>query len=148
MILGRPDRPKEATFDLTPMIDVVLLLIIFFTLTSQFAKSQQSPVDLPKEAGEPGAPTHPASLVLDLDATGTLKADGNPIEFEALSAMIGAQATKEGTGADKLELIIRADRACPAAHLNRLAEALSRLGVRTWKLTTNPAGAPGRAGGG
>jgi len=133
MKFGRARNPEEASFDLTPMIDVILLLIIFFTLTSQFAKTQQSPMDLPKEKGEKERTAAPASLVIDLSKDGAFSVLGTPTDLQSLVKMVQGEVLRLGTG---LELVIRADRLCPAAHLNRLAEALAAAGVRDWKLAT------------
>lgn len=51
MRLNRPRELAEAPFDLTPMVDVVLLLIIFFMLSAQFAETFGSPMNLPGEKG-------------------------------------------------------------------------------------------------
>jgi biopolymer transport protein ExbD len=52
MAFLRPKQVREdATFDLTAMIDVVLLLIIFFMLTSQFAATDRAAVELPAQKG-------------------------------------------------------------------------------------------------
>jgi biopolymer transport protein ExbD len=133
MRFGRARIPEEATFDLTPMIDVILLLIIFFTLTSQFAKTQQSPMDLPKEKGEKDKGAAPSSIVIDLAKDGTFSVLGSPAELPDLVSMVRGEVARLGSG---LDLVIRADRACPAAHLNRLAEALASAGVRDWRLAT------------
>jgi biopolymer transport protein ExbD len=133
MKFGRARIPEEATFDLTPMIDVILLLIIFFTLTAQFAKTQQSPMDLPKEKGEKEKAVAPASLVIDLSRQGEFSVLGTRTELASLVKMVQGEVLRLGAG---LDLVIRADRLCPAAHLNRLAEALAAAGVRDWKLAT------------
>jgi biopolymer transport protein ExbD len=44
--------------------------------------------------------------------------------------------------ADNVETIIRADRATPAVHLNKVARVLSELGIRNWKLATAGDGSP------
>ncbi len=131
-------RPKEATFDLTPMIDVLLLLIVFFMMTSQFTRTQQMPVDLPREKGEAGQSVSTNAVYLDLDASGRLYVLGSPLAFEGLA---GALGSAPGASGGALEVVVRADRSCPASHLNRLAESLASLGVRNWKLATTPAGA-------
>lgn len=148
MKLSASARPKEATFDLTPMIDVLLLLIVFFMMTSQFTRTQLMPVNLPREAGEHGMPASPHSVFIDMDASGGLHVLGRPIEPEAVAGVIGpVRPGAEGA----VDLVVRADRTCPAVHLNRLAETLARAGVRNWKLATAPPGtrrAAGGAGGG
>jgi biopolymer transport protein ExbD len=133
MRFGRARNPEEASFDLTPMIDVILLLIIFFTLTAQFAKTQQSPMDLPKEKGEKDKSAAPSSIVIDLAKDGSLSVLGSPADLPDLVLMVKGEVARLGSG---LDLVIRADRACPASHLNRLAEALAAAGVRDWKLAT------------
>jgi hypothetical protein len=60
---------------------------------------------------------------------------GRDTEVDWVVQSVAADARRAG-GPDRLEVIIRADRACPAAHLNHLATALASAGVRTWKLAT------------
>lgn len=138
MTLGRSERPKEASFDLTPMIDVLLLLIVFFMMTSQFARTQLRPINLPDEPGEGQDQPSTHAVFLDLDAQGRLFALGHPVDTADIASVIGAAPVSGEDGG--VEVIIRADQACAAVHLNRLAEALARQGVRTWKLATAPSG--------
>ncbi len=147
MNVARSQRPKEATFDLTPMIDVLLLLIVFFMMTSQFTRTQQMPVDLPREEGEPGRAALPGSVILDLDSSGRVFALGSEVALERLGAVLGSATDQATSGVASIDVVVRADRSCPASHLNRLAEALARLGVRNWKLATAPQGRARPAGG-
>ena len=133
MRFGRARLAHEATFDLTPMIDVVLLLIIFFTMTSQFAKTQQAPMDLPREKGEKAAESKAAELVIDLRRDGSLSVLGMETDLPRLTRMVEGEVLRVG---EKMDLVVRADRHCAAGHLNRLAEALAGIGVRNWKLAT------------
>lgn len=137
MRFGRTRTPQSASFDLTPMIDVVLLLIIFFMLTSQFAKTQQRAMDLPKERGEQGEPARPTSIVIDLDQDGSLSVLGVNTDLAKLTRMVEGEVLRVGEG---LDLTIRAHRLCPASHLNRLATALTGVSVRNWKLATSSEG--------
>jgi biopolymer transport protein ExbD len=133
--------PKEVVFDLTNFIDVVLLLIIFFMLTAQFAKSEQAAMDLPKEKGDAPVAIGSATLVIDMDRSGGLSMLGHPADLaEVKAAVESAQAQPAAGSPLGLDLVVRADRSCPAAHLNRLAEALAGMGVRTWKLATESEG--------
>lgn len=147
MRFGKPDRPGEATFDLTPMIDVVLLLIIFFMFTTQFARSEQSEMDLPGELGENKAPAPERAVFIDMEKDGTLKVMGRVVTLDSLAGVVIPESRNSGGTVEGLDLIVRADRAAPAVHLNRLAEALSRLGVRNWKLATSPDNARSGRGG-
>jgi biopolymer transport protein ExbD len=134
---GRSRVPHEATFDLTPLIDVVLLLIIFFMLTAQFARMQLSAMDLPRErgleAGKPGA----ATVIIDLRKDGSMALMNNAMDMKSIVREVQAEVAKNGAA---LDLTVRAERTCPALHLNQLADALAAIGVKNWKLATSGEG--------
>ncbi len=134
MKFGRPRLATEATFDLTPMIDVVLLLIIFFTLTSQFAKTQLEALDLPKEKGVKVEGTQQSTIFIDMKADGRISVLGMPTDVSAVAKMVEGEARRLG---DSLDLVVRAERACPSQFLNKLATSLAGAGVRNWKLATS-----------
>lgn len=121
------------------MIDVVLLLIIFFMLTAQFAQSQQTPLNLPDEPGAKAEQVQPNQLTIDLTSEGRFKIEGNLMSMEQLLQVLAAdlrQGRKGSEGRQRLDVLVRADRACPAVHLNQLATELSAMGIRDWKLAT------------
>ncbi len=133
MKFGRSRQPHEASFDLTPMIDVVLLLIIFFTMTSQFARTEQKMLDLPKQPGDPTRAALPAALFIDVDAQGGLSVLGVSKSLTEMTKLASDEALRLGDG---LDVVVRADRACAARHVNALASALANVGIRHWKLAT------------
>lgn len=149
MKLKRGKAMDEASFDLTPMVDVILLLIIFFTFTTQFAALTGAPVDLPEEKGEAVKLKNKKSLIVDILETGQLMVLGKAVSAAEFVELAKRERALAG---DDLELIIRADRKAPAAHLNAVAEALAAQGIRTWKLATAPSngtsGGSGGSGGG
>lgn len=134
MKFGRPRLATEATFDLTPMIDVVLLLIIFFTLTSQFAKTQLEALDLPKEKGVKVEGQQQSTIFIDMRADGRISVLGMPTDVPAVAKMVEGEARRLG---ESLDLVVRAERNCPSQFLNKLATALAGAGVRNWKLATS-----------
>jgi biopolymer transport protein ExbD len=137
MKLGRARAMDEASFDLTPMVDVILLLIIFFTFTTQFAALTGAPVDLPIEKGESVKIASKKTLIVDLTESGQLIVLGRPI---AAGEFVELAKREKMLAGESLELIIRADRRASASHLNAVAEALAAQGVRSWKLATAPGG--------
>ena len=53
MRFGRRDPAgRRLLVEITPMIDVVFLLIVFFMTAARFAREQRAPMELPREAGE------------------------------------------------------------------------------------------------
>ncbi|MCC6426748.1 MAG: biopolymer transporter ExbD [Phycisphaerales bacterium] len=127
-----PDTP-EAGFDLTAMIDIVLLLIIFFTMTASFARTASTRVDLPRQPGEPSTTISHNQIVIDIDTSGRYVLLGQTMPLADLSRAVKAEVDR---AAGSPEVLIRADRGCRSSHLNRLAVALASAGVRQWKLAT------------
>ncbi|HZW10653.1 MAG TPA: biopolymer transporter ExbD [Phycisphaerales bacterium] len=139
----RQSRRTTTGFDMTPMIDVALQLIIFFLFTSQLSHAMRSPMDLPQERGDPGQADGPEQMVVDLTVAGTLLVEGQERSLDEVVAIVAAEQQRAVAAGGALDLLIRADRSCPAAHLNRLAASLADAGVRTWKLGTAVSGAEG-----
>lgn len=140
MRLRRPKERPKAEFDLTPMIDLLLSLIIFFMLTAQFARTTLTPIDLPQEAGETAVRKSEHAIIVDLDQDGRLSIHNRRLPLEAVVAQVKSEVA--AAGASSLDVYVRAHRDCAAAHLNALAAELARAGVRDWKLATiRPEGA-------
>jgi len=123
-------------FDMTPMIDVVLQLIIFFMYTSQFAQLARTPIEMPEEAGDK-AEHKPITLTIDIDATGQLLVEGEIVTSDELDRLLQIELDKAGGDPAAVRVLIRPDRTLPSLHLNRLADRLARLGLRGWRLGTS-----------
>ncbi len=135
----------EAQFDLTPMIDITLLLLTFFVMGSQFAQAMRRPMDLPRQPGETARADSERSVVVDLLADGSVRfADGAAVSVSQLASALALDSKRPGG----LELTIRADRGAPARVLNALAAELARVGITRWSLATNSAGVGAGTGAG
>ncbi len=126
--------------DMTAMVDVVFLLIIFFLTTTSLIEKTKIPLDLAREAGGEEVPTELPSLVINITEIGELIVDGRMLdEAEVLDVVDRAVAAADGD-ASRLDLLIRADRSASLVHVNRLALALRTRGVRGWRLATQSPG--------
>ncbi|WP_199178554.1 ExbD/TolR family protein [Acidimangrovimonas sediminis] len=85
MDFGAPRRPRRP--NLTPMIDVVFLLLVFFMLASRFANDTTIPLATATAAG--GEAAAPLRLV-EVAAGGALTLNGAPVTQEGLPAALGA----------------------------------------------------------
>lgn len=141
----RPTREyDEASFDLTPMIDVVLLLIIFFMMTAQFAASEGANVNLPEQPGHMGEQSTGASMVVDIDRTGQFSLWGSPISNDGL---INAAILANPAGSkSQTRVLLRADKDCPATVLQNIAAQLSQVGIRAVSLATQSDGSDASSG--
>ncbi len=126
-----------APVDITPMIDVVFLLIIFFMTTAQFARLTRADVDLPLERGEQLERPEAAGTVINITREGELIVSDRTVDLQELERIIREQSRRslEDDGAP-MKLLIRADRQGQAARLNQVVTLLRRLGVGSARLAT------------
>ncbi len=124
-------RRPLSVFSLAGLTDIVLLLLIFFLLTSSFVTQYGIQVTLPQV--EAGAPTEDASVTVTITEDGLyyVGADVTP-EAELLPAL---QAASEGKDA----LILRADEAATVGQFAAVASAARAVGLRILMATeANP----------
>jgi biopolymer transport protein ExbD len=86
-------RPRRRTFiDLTPLVDVVFLLLIFFLVTSQFTEPTAA-IDLP--AGRAGPEPLLDAIRIEMDDTGRITANGKTIADSELDEFFRAAAAED-----------------------------------------------------
>jgi biopolymer transport protein ExbD len=100
----RRRRGEGALLDLTPLLDVVFQLLMFFLLTATFQESSSLDVDLARAKNQQKA-VKAEAVVLSISARGAFEVDKILVDPGAMESYLCAQA---GTG--KTTLHIRADR--------------------------------------
>ena len=132
-------RPAALLLDMTPMIDIVFLLLIFFLTTAQLARESRAELDLPEERGEQSAEVERAGLIVNVLADGSLLMGDQSISIEELENAAIRQVI--GSRDEKGRLVrplVRADRNAPAERLNEVFNALRRAGTGSVRLATSP----------
>ena len=104
-----PPRRNLIKMNLTPMIDVVFLLIIFFVVSGTMAKREESrPIPLPAAAGgEESDNQETGKLAISIDAGGILYIGSQSIPVEELKTRL---LREKEASALPLEVRVRADR--------------------------------------
>lgn len=124
--------------NLTPLIDVVFLLLIFFMVSTSFTRHTQLAINLPEAEGEP-APESLQRLELSIDAAGGYRLNGEPVDGDAQS-LRRALRVAAGDRRD-LPLTIAADGAAAHRRVVTALDAASALGFQ--QLTIAAQGASG-----
>ncbi len=85
---------------MTPMIDVVFLLIIFFLVSSHLARQENRlPLELPVAATFDPTDPDRAPLTISIDGSGQWLVGGNVVDREALKSALAEHYAKMGTDA-------------------------------------------------
>jgi biopolymer transport protein ExbD len=121
----------EVGFNMTPMIDVVFLLIIFFLVSSHLAK-QEAQMDLPLPVADSGEESNDQArrLTLNVTSDGTLLLAGRTLDRDRLQPRLAAARQEHG---DDLEIRIRSDRSVPYRAISPIMLACARSGI--WNVT-------------
>ncbi|MFM7159631.1 MAG: ExbD/TolR family protein [Planctomycetaceae bacterium] len=125
-------------FNLTPMIDVVFNLIIFFLVASHFARSEAlEPVDLPAAAGA-RTETAPAlvRVAITLDRSGSLVVGGQSMELPELKRELTAAAAQ--TLPADIEVRLRVDRGVPWSQLEPVLVECAAAGLTRVRFAAIP----------
>jgi biopolymer transport protein ExbD len=132
----QPRPVRDVDVNLTALIDVVFLLLIFFMVTTTFERHAELKIDLPEASTEP-LPGEPKDLELVIDAQGRYYLDGK--ELVNTQAETVYQALQEAIG-DNTEtpLIIRADAMTPHQAVVTAMDAAGRLGLNRMSIATTP----------
>jgi len=141
MRFSRKRRDNQLLLEITPMVDVVFLLIIFFMTTAQFARITRADIDLPEERGEQEQQSEEAGIVINLMEDGTMIVNEQAMSTTAIEELVTAQIKRLGGDATAVKLTIRADRNTDTAVLNNLLRRLERYGLAAANLATE---VPGR----
>lgn len=124
-----PTRERDVglRFNITPMIDVVFNLIIFFLVASHFVRSDKlEPVDLAtatqKEKDDPQA----LPLVVTVCQDRTIVVRGEPVDHGSLDAMIQRGHREQG---DRFEVQVRTDKTVPFRVIEPILMSCARAGA-------------------
>jgi len=125
---------EEPQLNITPLIDVVFLLLIFFMVSTTFSKENQLRIKLP-ESSETSEQVQPPSFVeIQISADGqyavqsSKEATAKPLVNNAEETLMRA-IELAAKGNKDLDVAIRADRKTPHESVIRAMDAARRLGL-------------------
>ena len=125
---------QEVEVNLTPLIDVVFLLLIFFMVSTTFTKETHLSIDLPEASSQS---TRSADLQIEISITkdGSYAINGVALlngEKETLKA--GIEKVSQGDNA--IPMIITADSATPHQSVVTALDVAGQLGFTQLSITT------------
>jgi len=125
----------EATIDLTPLIDVVFLLLIFFMVSTNFVRESQLRITLPEASAE-AAEEAPAKIELLVDKSGEYAVDGRVMINDQLETLVLALSEAKKRAAPDAVLIITADALSSHQSVVRAMDAAGKAGLVNLRITT------------
>lgn len=132
MKIYHPKR-EELNVNLTPLIDVVFLLLIFFMVSTKFKDESKLDIELPKASSTKVMEAH-AILDIKIDAHGRYHIRGNQLEPDQRAPL--RALLKHWHTHDQGQLIISGDQQAPHQSLVTLLDIAQQEGVQNIQIKT------------
>ena len=129
---------REPRIEITPLIDVVFQLLIFFLLTTRFITERSLDVELPVADAAPSARERRTRLVIDVDRAGAVFHDGRRLDDAALDRFL----RRAGGDAPRPTLLLRADRGVDHGRVVDVMDRARAFGLTEMAIGTRPRAGP------
>ena len=131
----RRSRSDEPDVNLTPLIDVVFILLLFFMVSTTFQRESEINIELPEASAEP-VEERDETLELVIDAEGHYFIGEQQVVNTELETL--KQAIQKFLGErSEIPVVIRADRQTPYESVVRAMDATAQLGLLQMSLATS-----------
>jgi len=124
---------EEVNINLTPLIDVVFLLLIFFMVSTTFDTTSQLKIRLPK-ASQNETAKEKAPLNLMIDAKGQFFLNSRELSSQKSEAL--SFALQRVLGGSDRAIVIQSDAESPVQSLVTAMDVVSRLGLTQVSIAT------------
>ena len=131
--MPRPRRKsvyEEQELNMTPLIDCVFLLLIFFMVTTVFKQPYSLQVVLPE--AQQGVIVEEKKLVASITQDGRMEINRHLVTLDNLEQVL----LREKEGTRSLTLVVRTDQETPHKYLLDLFEVAKRVGIEKIPLAT------------
>ncbi len=136
---GRGRRSPMAEINVTPLVDVMLVLLIIFMVTAPLMNAGV-PVNLPESKAKP-LEQDSKPVQVSVDTQGQIFIDSDPVTEAALGARLSdiAANRRDADGRPPL-ILMRGDQAINYGKVMSVLGELNRAGLNRVQLVSNPAG--------
>lgn len=107
--------------NLTPMLDVVFIMLIFFIVTTSFIKESGVEIERPEAATATQRPD--AQVLIAITPEGAVWVDGRPVDAHRIGQEVAGMLSGDGS------VVIQADRASTTGLLIEVMDRLQQAGV-------------------
>jgi len=129
--LPNNQEDEESTVDITPMLDVVFIMLIFFIVTATFVK--EAGIDVDKPSAATAVVQEKASILIAIDADNNIWINRRQVDQRSVRSIIERLHAENPKGT----VVIQADRESKNNTLVRVMDASRRAGVYNIALAAN-----------
>ncbi len=132
------DIKTEVGIDLTSLIDVVFILLLFFILTTTFTRTSTIRINLPEASGDQTNQT-PLTIDIMVSSNGTYAVNGRALENSSVETLMAA-VTDLAAGDVSSPITITADADASHQSVVTAMDAVAQLGFTQLNIATRQPG--------
>ena len=133
MLIKPHKSESDVSIDLTPVIDMVFLLLIFFLVATTFQQTEREmKIALPTASSAGPISAAMRELIVNVDASGQMFVSGRAIDAESLRAMIGEALASN----PQQKVTVRGDRDAPYSKIVIALDICKSAGIQQPYLDT------------
>ena len=137
MNFGRNRRRDDPEINLIPLIDVLLVILIFLMVTTTYSRFSELQINLPEAKGD-SAKKMPAQITVNVDEHGSYAVNATRVAYSGVDSLVQALKTAAGQEPDPV-IVISADAQATHQSVIRVMDAARRAGYpRVTFVTQNP----------
>ncbi|WP_104205066.1 ExbD/TolR family protein [Billgrantia saliphila] len=115
------DDSETSEVNLTPMLDVVFIMLIFFIVTTSFIK--ESGVEIQRPESSEASPQPDAQVMVAITPEGAVWVDGQPVDLHRVGGEVAELVSDDGS------VVIQADRESTTGLLIEVMDRIREAGV-------------------
>jgi biopolymer transport protein ExbD len=133
---GKYHQPGEplSEMNVIPLVDIALVLLIIFMVTTAFVKEAGLNMHLPKAQTHEAEPEKAQDINIALDKKADVYLDGKKTTMETLTALLQERGKKSAD----TRVIVKADRGIAYDHIVKVLDAVKVSGLHRVALATEP----------
>lgn len=135
----RVSSAEDPELNLTSLIDVVFLLLIFFMISTTFERQAALKIDLPESSAEARPQEDPDRLELVIDPEGRIYLNDQQL-VDSAPATIRAALAEQAGDLRNLPVVIRADAQTPHHYVVTVMDVTGQLGFTQLSIATQRVG--------
>jgi biopolymer transport protein ExbD len=129
----RSDNGLESEINLTPMLDIVFIMLIFFIVTTSFVK--ESGIDVNRPTAQTAERKERGNIIVSIRADGEVWIDKRAVDIRAVRAHVARLHAENPLGS----VIIAADRETKTHHLVEVMDQVRLAGIVNAAIATEHA---------
>lgn len=123
--LGKSANEEEADIDITPMLDVVFIMLIFFIVTASFVKEEAIDINKPPASDSPPDADAPRPIVVEINKLSEVRIANRLLDYRRIKPTI----TRLKAESPESSVIVKVD---PKAKTKAIIQAID--GIRQAKV--------------